>query len=131
MPLRLTAFARWIPALLWMGVIFYWSNQPSVVSVDWTISKFAHVVEYSLLAALLAFALSKSKRWALGAWIVASIYAITDELHQGLVPTRHPMATDVLIDSAAAALTIQAIRQLRSIGRRGASNRPTTVGRNA
>lgn len=33
---------------------------------------------------------------------MASVYAISDELHQSFVPDRNPAITDVLIDSAGA-----------------------------
>lgn len=38
------------------------------------------------------------------AWMMAFAYAITDEIHQSLVPGRHPSAWDVLIFDGLGAL---------------------------
>jgi VanZ family protein len=112
-PPWLRLLARWIPALLWMAVIYYWSSQSSTPSPGWLVSKLAHVGEYSVLAALLAFALARSRRWMLLAWLLATLYAGSDELHQAFTPQRHPMLSDVALDSAAAILGLQVSRTLR------------------
>lgn len=38
------------------------------------------------------------------AWLMATAYAVTDEIHQSLVPGRQPSAWDVLIFDGAGAL---------------------------
>jgi VanZ family protein len=38
------------------------------------------------------------------ALLFCAFYASTDEFHQSFVPTRHPAATDVMIDTAGAAI---------------------------
>ena len=40
------------------------------------------------------------------AWLLCTCYAATDEFHQIFVPGRTPKVTDVMIDSAGAALGI-------------------------
>src|SRR5437762_1380647 len=109
---RMGLLARWLPSLLWMAFIYYWSSQSSTPATSQTVSKLAHVVEYSVLSWLVAWALGRAGRWALVTWLVATVYAATDEFHQAFTPQRHPQVIDVLLDSAAAALALQALRYL-------------------
>ncbi len=70
--------------------------------VQYLVRKAAHFTEFAMLGAslrLLFHALSL-RRPALWAWIIGSLYACTDELHQLLIGTRSPMWQDVCIDSA-------------------------------
>ena len=107
-PLRLDL---WLPPLALMGVIFVLSAQPSLDSglgvVDLVGRKLIHFGEYALLCFLWWRALASvttPRRAALLAFLVASAYAATDELHQTFVEGRHGNAVDWLIDSAGAAL---------------------------
>jgi len=115
-----------------MGVIFYWSSQPSIPSPSTLVSKLAHVAEYSMLAGLLAFAFAGSTRSAMRAWVVATLYGVSDEVHQGFTPGRHPMVQDIVLDSAAAALCLQVLRFLaarRAVSRgRSATERSAASG---
>jgi len=95
-------FLRWLPALLMMLLIFFVSAQPSsqLPNFDWAdglVKKGGHAVGYAILALLYwrAFDFKDSKRWV--AWLLAVIYAVTDEFHQSFVPGRHPAIWDVLI----------------------------------
>jgi VanZ family protein len=107
-PLRLDL---WLPPLVLMGVIFALSAQPSLDSglgaIDLVGRKLIHFAEYALLCFLWWRALASvtsSRRAALLAFLIASGYAATDELHQGFVDGRHGNALDWLIDSAGAAV---------------------------
>ena len=78
-----------------MGVIFLLSAQPSLDSglgaIDLIGRKLVHFAEYALLCFLWwrAFAtMTNPRRAALAAFLVASGYAATDELHQALVEGR-------------------------------------------
>ena len=55
------------------------------------------MVGYALLALSFWYALEwkSDRRWL--AWLLAILYAITDELHQSYVPGRHPSVWDVVI----------------------------------
>jgi VanZ family protein len=93
---------RWLPALLIMLVIFLFSSQPSSVlpNFSWAdkiVKKGGHVVGYAILALSYwyAFRMQEDKRWL--AWLLAVLYAFTDELHQTFVPGRHSSIWDVLI----------------------------------
>lgn len=72
------------------------------------VRKTAHFSEFTLLAVTLSVHLhyvmtgSRYRRVALYAWLIATLYACTDEAHQMFVGGRGPAARDVLIDSAGA-----------------------------
>lgn len=98
----LSILPRWIPALLVMSVIFLFSSRsstelPNFLSWDYAIKKAGHVVEYGLLALTFFFALrfEKKSRWL--AWLLAILYAATDEFHQLFVPGRHPSLMDIVV----------------------------------
>jgi VanZ family protein len=103
--------ARWLPVIVWMALIFTFSAQPTLPSLpgafwDTLMKKGAHFTVYAVLAALSWRAL-EPRRGAFGwAWLLAVLYACTDEWHQSFVPGRHPMATDVLIDACGAATAL-------------------------
>ncbi len=74
--------------------------------VEVLIRKLGHFSEYAALGFALMLHIQQLKKrisvrvpW-LWAWGVGTLYAVSDELHQGFVPGRSPMVTDVLIDSA-------------------------------
>ena len=73
--------------------------------VEVIIRKLGHFSEYAVLGFALMLHIQQIKKqisvrlpW-LWAWGVGALYAVSDELHQGFVPGRSPMVTDVLIDS--------------------------------
>lgn len=70
------------------------------------IRKLAHFSEYALLGLALQIHIRQIQKritilcpW-LWAWGVGTVYAITDEVHQGFVAGRGPAVVDVMIDSA-------------------------------
>lgn len=102
---------RWAPALLVMLVIFLFSARPSsdvIFSLfNRVVYKGGHVLGYGLLAACYwrAFDFKADQRWL--AWLLAVLYAVTDEYHQSFVPGRHPSAFDVLVyDNLGALITL-------------------------
>ena len=66
------------------------------------VRKGAHFSEFALLGAFLLLLLNALKRrWkAPLSWLLGTLYACTDELHQMAVSSRAAMWQDVLIDSA-------------------------------
>lgn len=71
--------------------------------------KGAHMVSYAILALLARWSLAvtlSGRRLSWAALAVAVLYAASDEYHQTFVPTRHGTVTDVMIDSAGAALAL-------------------------
>jgi VanZ family protein len=103
---------RWLPALLMMVVIFGFSSIPGkeMPSFGWwdlIVKKGAHVLGYALLALLLWYAQGfDQNRWWL-AFMLAVLYAISDEFHQSFIPGRHPSWVDALvIDGGGAAFAL-------------------------
>jgi VanZ family protein len=95
----------WVPAALWMAVIFGASSLPgSAIPGGWSVE--GHAIEYLVLAILLYLPARRRMpplRAALFAVAVASLYGVTDELHQFLTPGRTPDVMDWLTDTLAAA----------------------------
>jgi VanZ family protein len=93
----------WLPVLLWAGLIFTFSAFPSLGTGlgtwDVVLRKLAHLAEYAVLGALLWRA---SRREPL-AFVVGSLYAVTDEVHQAFVSGRHASPYDWLIDTVGVA----------------------------
>ena len=114
---------RWLPLLLWCGAIFLLSHQPRAalprvdahvdyepgdvdswlgnlgIDRDVILKKGSHLLAYGLLA-LLAFWACENLHQAF--WL-ALLYAILDEMHQGLIPERTARLADVLLDGMGAA----------------------------
>jgi VanZ family protein len=99
---RNSRLSKWLPALLVMLIIFWFSSQPnySLPNFHWAdaiVKKGGHVTVYAFLALAYWYALDfkKDNRWI--AWLLAILYAATDEFHQSFTVGRHPSAWDVLI----------------------------------
>ena len=96
---------RWWPILLWMGMIFAFSAQPSDALPsfgvwDILLKKGAHFTAYAILGLLVFRATGEWKRPFLFAFVITVLYAAGDEFHQLFVPGRHGTLRDVLIDMA-------------------------------
>lgn len=132
----------WLPPVIWLAAIFYFSSDtfsgentgslfynifhfliPSLTPEQFRpfhhiIRKAAHFTEYGILALLLFRAFRGSSpshwswRWAVYAWLIVAVYALSDELHQSF--TRHRTASiyDSLIDTSGgtAALALMWLR---------------------
>lgn len=101
-------YARWAPAVAWMGAIFYLSSQSSPGTLP-TPDYVVHGAVFGVLALayLLGLAgLRLGPRSLLYAWGFAVLYGLTDEFHQSFVPGRHASGTDVLADAVGAGLLL-------------------------
>lgn len=91
-----------------MTSIFLFSARPSVDEPSdlfrSIVYKGGHVIGYAMLSMSLwrAFEFRGNQRWL--AWLLAVLYAISDEYHQSFVPGRHPSVFDVLVFDNAGAL---------------------------
>jgi VanZ family protein len=110
---KVASFLRWwLPVFLWCGVIYTLSAIPHLRLfkadlLDFVVRKTAHMVEYGVLARLLARAFTGSTLWSwkkIFAWslALAILYACTDEYHQTFVAGRHGTPRDVGFDSVGA-----------------------------
>ena len=112
----------WLPPLLWMTIIFYFSSFPKVSITENTLYAFIffktlHIIEYAILYFLLfrAFYFLNNKKLSLKdkfilTIFIAILYAISDEVHQTFVPTREGRLRDVFIDTASILLMYIYIR---------------------
>lgn len=124
----------WLAVIIWMGIIFYLSDQVASDSsqlssgitefvvnsvnqivpkvnleleqMSFFVRKAAHFIAYFILGALLLHAFWRSglvgARGVTLSFLVAVLYAISDEVHQLFVPGRSGEVRDVLIDSVGA-----------------------------
>ena len=106
----------WVPVALYAGAIFFLSAQshpeehlPSFLLKDVS-DKVLHAVEYAVLGGLCyrAFRWGLSEQMAARALIIAivtaSLYGVTDEVHQLFVPFRESSWLDWLADTIGAAI---------------------------
>ncbi len=99
----------WIPALLVMAAIFFFSSLPSndipnFGNFDFSVKKLGHMLGYALLAQAYLYGLraqfhNRSRLFLLLAWLLTIAYAFTDEFHQSFTPGRNSTIIDVGIDS--------------------------------
>lgn len=115
------AIFRFIPAVAWMGVIYYSSSQstvPQPPGISMSLAALAaHVVTYAVLAVLLLYAVSgyatiRARTYVL-VLLVAVGYGISDELHQSFVPGRQATVFDVIADAAGAVLALTTVHMMR------------------
>ena len=106
----------WMPVALYAGAIFYLSAQPHPEEqlpsflLREVSDKVLHLLEYSVLGALCY----RAFRWGLNgqvaaraliiAIVAASLYGVTDEVHQLFVPFRESSWLDWLADTIGAAI---------------------------
>ena len=96
---------RLLPVLVWMGLIFLLSAQPSLPSppndlLNFILKKAGHVTVYAVLMALLLRSATPdkcviTKRRVAACFVIVMGYALSDEFHQSFVPGRTSLLTDV------------------------------------
>lgn len=117
----LSWLCRWLPVILWCLVIFFTSADPdpyrrlpenrsapvlpSVFTIperNETVGRLSHVGEYAVLAALLTRSFSWQRRVSgkssLKTLAFASLFALSDEIHQEFVPGRAFELGDLALD---------------------------------
>jgi VanZ family protein len=117
---------HWMPVVLYAGIMFYLSSQshpeeqlPSFL-LEVVSDKVLHAVEYAGLGGLCyqAFRWGMSgqvaSRALLFAIVTASLYGMTDEVHQLFVPFRESSWQDWLADTIGAVIGAMSWRFLRS-----------------
>lgn len=119
--------ARWLAVVAWMGVIFALSSVSGLrvsqdAEVDRPIRGLAHLAAFGLLGGLVLYALCANARPTIAravlAMAITTLYAVSDELHQSIVPNRTGRAQDVVIDALGAlvGLTVAWLVLRRSSG---------------
>lgn len=109
---------QWGPAFLWMAAIFFVSSQSSLPQapdtlLDLILKKGLHMAAYGVLAGLFWRALGPRRHWARAgmAWLLAVLYAATDEYHQTFVPGRHGRPMDLAFDGLGALIALWLIQR--------------------
>jgi len=95
----------WLPPLVWAAAIFTVSSFPSSRLPGRIPSELGHYGEYFVLGVLLFVALRRDlppAKALASAVLIASLFGMTDELHQAFVPTRTPDPADWGIDTLGA-----------------------------
>jgi hypothetical protein len=106
--------SAWLPVVAWAALIFTLSSIPGLGTGlgtwDLVLRKLAHTTEYAVLGVLLLRATGRVSV----AFVLATLYAVTDELHQSFVAGRHASPLDVAIDAAGVALGLALASRLRA-----------------
>ena len=105
---------RLIPPVVWMGVIFFLSHQPTIEypgGLDARfISTMGHVGVFAILSVLIWWALGLSGlspgRRAVLSVALSLLYGLTDEWHQSFVPGRTPDIMDIVADTFGATIAM-------------------------
>lgn len=142
----------WLPPVLWMAVIVGfstdagseshtehwllpilrelvpWATPALLEALHWLVRKTAHLSEYAILAALWLRAFVRGRNLSprtagFLALAISVAWAILDELHQSLVPSRSASLADVLVDTAGALIALT----VAHVGWRQAVDRTTTA----
>ncbi|MGI9019900.1 MAG: VanZ family protein [Solirubrobacterales bacterium] len=120
------------PAPLALMVLIFWLSSQSDPGADiGALGRIgAHAGEYFLLTILWAWALAAGlgRRAVPAAALIAFVYAISDEVHQGFVEGRDSSPFDVAVDAAGVAL---AVALLSVMSRRGPGARSRRTARRA
>lgn len=104
---------RYLPVILWSGVIFLFSSwetppSPQDTLLNFLLKKTAHFVEYAILY-YLAYRAANRRQYFYPLLFVI-LYAVSDEIHQSFVPGRHGRPADILIDAAGALIALTKIK---------------------
>jgi VanZ family protein len=127
---------KWMPAIVWMLFMFFgstdvlsaehtsrflvpfllWLNPQispaTIVSIHFALRKLGHLLEYAILSGLLWRALrgtltaDRKLVVALSTFLLAAVFATSDEYHQSFVPSRTASAHDVMIDCIGAFVAV-------------------------
>jgi VanZ family protein len=99
----------WGPVIAVMAAIFYTSSLSDPGAPPGQLSdKGAHLIAYAALGGSLIRALAEGRAAAmttmrvLAAFVIATIYGVTDEVHQSFVPNRTPEVLDLVADATGA-----------------------------
>jgi len=131
--------ARFLPPLLWMGLITLgsssllsgdrtgpwvlavlgplmpWASPATLYGIHFGLRKLGHLTEFGILAVLWHRSLTPWPRAVTAAFVFATAYGGLDELRQGLEPSRVPSLADVVVDAVGAWLGLAAWTEAASL----------------
>lgn len=95
----------WALVFAWMAMIFGLSAQSRLPDLGPNLIEIQDIIGHFVVYAGLAFWLARALRRTPGVrhplvWtvVLATLYALSDELHQAFVPNRHADPFDILVD---------------------------------
>jgi VanZ family protein len=124
---RRKAVWHWLPVLLWVGVMLYFSSAPNpyarIGEGTTTTDILGHLFGFVVLAALLLRWLrlrmgGQGTRAAAYTLALCLLYALFDEVHQIPIPGRSFAWLDLLTDAAGAAAAVGAALAWQALRRR-------------
>ena len=122
----------WIPILAYSGLIFLLSSADRNLAGDWAKvggDKILHFGAFGLWAVLLALPVLRTwpavsdRLLCLWVSVVASLYGLSDEIHQSYVPGRVASVWDVVADAVGAICGVVGVVFLRRCWRRRNASR--------
>ena len=116
---------RWLPVLLWMALITYWSSQSSLpIDQPWIARllrgqqhPLAHAAAFGVLAMLVRWAVEGTPGATLWAFLFSVMFGAVDEWHQSFTPGRAPDWKDLAVDAMAAAISVMCTDAVLQISR--------------
>lgn len=111
---------HWIPALATVCLIVFLSHRSHLPGAGLGLNPLLHFIEYAILTLTLVWGRSAglrrriTTRQLVWLWILGSLFAVTDEIHQSFVPSRDASAGDVLADITGIVLVLAAYRLIRN-----------------
>lgn len=114
---KFNLITNWLPVILWVAVIFYFSSLKQIkvsdfLFWDFVAKKTAHVTEYAILYALVYRATNKN---FILAYFLVVLYAATDEFHQTFISGRTGTPLDLGFDSSGANISAYLLWKLKQI----------------
>ncbi|HEX7022330.1 MAG TPA: VanZ family protein [Trueperaceae bacterium] len=100
--------AGWSLSVLWAVTLFVLSSEPNLPGAIGLVSPWDKVVHAAAFG-LLGFLVSLATGRPLVAVMIASLYGVSDELHQAFVPGRSSDPLDWLADTLGAVLVVAAV----------------------
>lgn len=119
--LKIPPWISWLMMIGWMGIIFYFSHQPTLPGLpddlaDLFFKKTAHASAYAVLLGLWWWNLRRFRGDSpvtLGLSLaLTALYALSDEWHQTFIPGRNGQFADILVDFSGALFALIALRWL-------------------
>lgn len=108
---------RWVPVVLWAGVILTATSLPNVPAAPAAgIDKLGHLAMYGILGLLAlraAWETAPAPRTMVLTLAAIALFAATDEWHQRFIPTRSAELADWFADVAGATLGIGSLAVLK------------------
>lgn len=99
-----------------MALIFYLSSLPKIGNYElpYGADKIVHFAEYAVLGFLISLTLKFTgvRRYILLGVMIATLYGISDEIHQSFVPMRDASIYDVVADSIGSFVGAYSFKQL-------------------